>query len=66
MCSSGMRVRLKGMFSVYVVGRNGEETDETGEITRLDGYHEGVLLLSKFIFDYTRYLGFSFCAIEKT
>ena len=38
------------LLTKYVVGRNFEETDEAGEITRLDGYHEEVLLLLKFIF----------------
>ena len=42
------------------------ETDEAGgEITRLDGYHEGVLLLFKFIFILDLYSAFSFCAREK-
>lgn len=31
----------------YVFGRNVTETDEAGEITRLNGYHEEVLLLFK-------------------
>lgn len=57
---------LRNIFSVYVVGRNFEETDEAGgEITRLDGYHEGVLLLIKFIFVLIRYPGFSSFATEK-
>jgi hypothetical protein len=42
------------------------ETDEAGEITRLDGYHEEVLLLFKFILVFTPYFTFSFNAIEKT
>jgi len=65
MCSSGDVPLLTDIFSVYVVGRNFEETDEAGEITRLDGYHEEVLLLIKFIFVLIRYPGFSFCATEK-
>jgi hypothetical protein len=42
------------------------ETDEAGEITRLDGYHEEVLLLFKFILVLITYFTFSFNAIEKT
>jgi len=40
---------LANILFVYVVGRNFEETVEAGEITRLDGYHEGVLLLVEFV-----------------
>ena len=40
-------------------------TRQRGEITRLDEYHEEVLLLFKFIFVSTTYSVFSFCAIEK-
>jgi len=66
MCQSGDVPLLTNIFSVYVVGRNVEETDATGEeITRLDEYHEEVLLLFKFIFVSTPYSAFSFCAIEK-
>ena len=66
MCQSGDVPLLTIIFSVYVVGRNFEETDETGgEITRLDEYHEEVLLLFRFIFVSTTYLVFSFSAIEK-
>jgi len=39
--SSGMFHYYILFLSKYVVGRNFEETDEAGEITRLDGYHEG-------------------------
>lgn len=50
----GDNVSVRGGFTIisvltkYVVGRNCEETDEVGEITRLDGYHEEVLLLFNF------------------
>jgi hypothetical protein len=40
---------LANILFVYVVGRNFEETVEAGEITRLDGYHEEVLLLVEFV-----------------
>jgi len=66
MCQSGDIPLLTNIFSVYVIDRNFEETDETrGEITRLDENHEEVLLLFKFIFVSTPYSAFSFCAIEK-
>ena len=67
MCQSGDVPLLTNIFSVYVIGRNVEETDETeGEITRLDEYHEEVLLLFKFIFVSTTYSALSFNAIGKT
>lgn len=67
----GDNVSVRGGFTIfsvltkYVVGRNCEETDEVGEITRLNGYHEEVLLLFNFL-DLTLYPAFNLCAIKKT
>lgn len=41
-------------------------TRQRGEITRLDEYHEEVLLLFKFIFVLTTYSALYFYAIGKT
>ena len=66
MSQSGDVPLLTNIFSVYVIDRNFEETDETrGEITRLDENHEEVLLLFKFIFVSTTYSALSFYAIGK-